>query len=344
MNAKANKLRVLKRTSELLDLPLLKGVLDLRNRDIDTQVYLHMPNEYKTAAKSGRLPKPNLAISNNNQVTHLVIPSNEPRLEYITVENLPNLTSIVVKKSPNSKLVTKNGEIVRIASSPSALRWLICRNLPSLRSVVVEGGLYWLEIENAPSLEEIDVHKSSSLDYFSIRQCASLQRVGVLGCKKLRQIVNLPEAQYSALRISEQIEATQSQSKRNCRIYREMTYTDIDNLLENIHSFIAVAYEREWLDDYLDFSIKLGRPLEGFYSGGSGETCPYALEPDEDGCRSIEAGLSEIVDRIANELHDRYKSLRLGNSLTASREDFQKRLHLRESEILRVIRKYAKKC
>lgn len=340
MNVKAEKLKVSKRTSELLDLPLLKGVLDLRNRDIDTQVCLHMPNEYKRAAKSGRLPKPNLAISNNNQVTHLIIPSDEPRLEYIAVENLSNLNSIVVKKSPNSKIITKNGEIVRFASSPSVLRWLICRNLPKLRSIVVEGGLYWFEIENAPSLEEIDVHKSSSLDYFSIRQCASLQRVDLLGCKKLRKIVNLPEAQYSALRISEQIAANQNQSKRNCRIYREMTYTDIDCLLEKIDAFISDANDRQWLTDYQDLSIRLGRPLEGFYSGGSGETCPYALGADEIGYESMESCLSQVLDLLANGLENRYKCLRLGNPLNTSHEDFQRKLKLRERAILRIIRKH----
>ena len=272
------------RVLRLNDAQILCGaypkILDLRRHELNTKIFMHLSSEFEAAQREGRLPQPNICISDSDIVETLCIPSDDSGIQYAVVENMPNLKEIYVSRGSNW-----NG----------TLYWLICRNLPSLEMIAVaDGDLRWLQIEGMPSLTSIDVGNCQKLDYFSVRKAPKIQKIDIRKCKKLRRIDGLTPKALERLGIANQISAIQAKSKRNLKIYKGMTFTDLDLVLSNINIGTKEATRRCLLGDldeselksdfcygrendrkFDPFSYKLLRPLEWVYTGGTGELYPY---------------------------------------------------------------------
>lgn len=257
-------------------------ILDLRKYTFEPKIFLHLSDEFNKAAKEGRPPQPNICIANNNCVETVYFPCDEIGYDYAVFSNLPNLKELYICRKDEHSIWS--GE----------LKWLICKNLPNLRKIAIEGDVRWLELEDIPSLEIVDVSKCNSLDYFSIKNAHALKRVNVKSCKKLREISDLSEEFKNKLGITKQIQKTQEKSKRDGKIYKNMTFTDIDYLLENINLGAKLAtrrglfpmdefdrtntgfcYGRESDPDFRSFSFDLLQPLAHVYTGGTGVIYVY---------------------------------------------------------------------
>ena len=73
------------------------------------------------------------------------------------------------------------------------------------------------------------------LDDFWARKAPKIQEVDIKKCRKLRRIDGLSPRSLRRLDIVSQIEAIQAKSKRNLKIYQDMTFTDLDIVLSNIN-------------------------------------------------------------------------------------------------------------
>lgn len=255
-------------------------ILDLRKYAFKTKNFGHSSDEFKKAAEEGRPPQPNICISGNDSVETIYFPLDQAGYDYAVVANLPNLKELHVCRKDESR--HRRGELL----------WLICQNLPELKTITIEGDVRWLQLEDMPCLENIDVGKCKNLDYFSIKNAPALKKVNVKNCKKLRAIADLPTEIQSSLGITKQIQKTQEKSKNNGKIYKNMTFTDVDTVLANINYGAKLAtrnrlfpkdhktdpgfcYGRENDPEFKSFSFNLLRPLESVYTGGTGETYAY---------------------------------------------------------------------
>lgn len=260
--------------NEVLKGPYPKN-MDVRDMKIYTEIFLHMPDVFKNAAVEGRPPQPNIYIANDKVLEVLHFPSDAIGISYAVIENLPNLREIHVGPAEGDK-----------STGWDCLDWLILQNLPSLQSITVRGRLRWLDIHSAGNLKTVDVANAKSLDHFSISGAPALDSVMIKGCVKLRVIDGITDAENAKLSINQQIKKNQSSSKLDGVLYPNMTYTDIDNVLQIINQGVKQAtragnldgdfcYGQEDNAEFNSFSFSLLRPLEHVYTGGTGETYAY---------------------------------------------------------------------
>jgi|GEM_PF-1844236 len=260
--------------NEVLKGPYPKN-MDVRDMAIKTEVFLHMPDVFKSAAVKGRPPKPNIYIANDKALEVLHFPSDAIGIAYAVIENLPNLREIHVGPAKGDK-----------STGWDCLDWLILQNLPSLQSITVSGRLRWLDIHSAGNLKTIDVANAKSLDHFFISGTPTLDSVLIKGCVKLRVIDGITDAENAKLSINQQINKNQSASKLDGVLYPDMTYTDVDHVLKIINQGVKQAtragnldgdfcYGQEGNAEFNSFSFRLLRPLEHVYTGGTGETYAY---------------------------------------------------------------------
>lgn len=301
--------RISKRDSRLLK--VLPPILDLRNAELDTEVLMHQSEVIKRAKRTGKPPRANLKISGNQEVETIFLPSDKIGVDYVLLDNLPNLKELHI------------GGDSLCQNEAYGLRWLICMNLPSLTKITVRGqNLKWMKVENTPSLLEVDVSDCISLEYFYIQGAESIRSVNVSNCFKLRKIFNVDSDTLNILGVTGQIAQIQGTSRMDGRIYSDMTFTDVDAVLEIINKGVKLADQQRLFSDYsyeMDeegvvrslcdgreqnpnfnlFSIKLLEPLEYVDSGGTGELYPYALSGLYGvGCASQESCLYEILHQI----------------------------------------------
>lgn len=185
----------------------------------------------------------------------------------VVIENLPNLTEIHADED-----------------GPT---WLVCRNLPKLKTIIVNGSLRWLSVDGAPLLQTIDVGKCEHLGYLYVRNTPSLSHVNVEQCRLLPRIEDLGLELQCQLGVTQQIEALQSRSRRDSTRYERMTFTDIDLVLANI-SCGEVLLKRRFLESIgernnadkspCEYSYRLLDPGEDVYTGGTGEDYCYAFD------------------------------------------------------------------
>lgn len=246
---------------------------DLRQYNIDSTVKLHLSKVFSSAEDEGRLPPANLVVSGDANVEVLYLSSSAIGIEYAVVEGLSNLRELHVCPGADP-------------SGSEELTWLICSSLPRLEKITVAGGLRWLQVEHMAALRTIDARKARRLDHFSIQDAPSLAKVNIAGCKKLRAIAGLSIDIRDRLAIDSQIAKNQATSRHDGRLYREMTFTDVDTVLTLINRSAKIATRNGLLDhdfcygqednsNFQSYSFALLRPLEHVYTGGSGEIYAY---------------------------------------------------------------------
>lgn len=213
----------------------------------------------------------------------------------VVIENLPNLREIHADED-----------------GPT---WLVCRNLPKLRTISIDGGMRWLSVDGATSLQTVDVGKCEHLDYFSVRNAPSLSHVNVEQCRLLSRIEDLSADHQIQLDVIQQIEAIQSRSKRDSNLYERMTYTDIDLVLANISRGEVLLKKRlpkskgaskSSHESPCEYSYRLLDPGEEVYTGGTGQSYCYAFEVATQGTAQdklatfidYEVGIDEPEDAI----------------------------------------------
>jgi len=254
-----------------------REVLDFRGLEFDQEYFLYENEDYSQAAAANSLVKPIVCISNNVDVKIIYFP---PDWDYVVFDNLCNLEELHIS-SANSRL--------------HSLQWLICRNLPNLKNITINCEVIrWLEIDGVESLQNIDLRKSSAIDHLSILNTPSLKTIDIKGCKKLKKIIGMDLSKQSELGVTDQIANMQAKSKLDGAIYKNMTFTDIDNVLWNINYGVKIAslggfflgddeepeyedicYGHEDDPNFNNFSFALLRPLEFVYTGGTGDTYAY---------------------------------------------------------------------
>ena len=267
-------------------------LLDLRKYNYALpNTVINDKDEFKLAENESRPPQASIYISGKSSVEVIYFPSDNIGEEYAVIENLPNLKELHICRTENGLL--RHDE----------LKWLICKNLPNLKTITAEGGIFWLQLEDLPSLESIDVSKCINLDYFSIQNAPALKKVKISNCKKLRKIVHLPYEIQSELGITKQIQKVQKNSKLNGKLYKNMTFTDIDNVLAIINNGAKVATRkglfpvnvypkgnkgfcdgRENDPEFVSFGFDLLRPLESVIRGHGIDTYAYVAINLENGC------------------------------------------------------------
>lgn len=325
-------------------------ILDLREFRLETKCYGHLPEEFKLAGKEERLPQPNISISNNSNVEIINFPTNE-NYSYAVIENLPNLTELHICKK-KGYYYSHKGENIFMSPWKDTLQWVICRNLPQLQILTVEGDIRWLQLDNMPSLKKINARGCKQLDLFSISRTPNLESIDVVNCAKLRSIEDMSAATQDRLNVTKQIVQTQAKSKKDLQIYKNMTFTDVDMVLAHINLAAKVAtrkglftheddqdsdfcYGREDDPKFKSFSFNLLRPLEAVWTDGTGETFAYDLLKHDylngkygvvasDGCSSQEDCLEEALSWVnAIGLDDRYSQkevLRYLNQVVSKEE------------------------
>jgi hypothetical protein len=237
------------------------------------------------------MPTTNLRIADDTTVEILYFPNDN--CDFAVIENLPNLKELHI----STKDVTSTKDDIW-------LTWLICRNLPKLETVIISGGLMWLEIDSAENLKLIDVGQCKKLDYFSIQSAPALEKIIIKNCRKLRCIADLDFATQDRMGITKQINLIQSKSKYENSLYKDMTYTDVDALAHLINTKIKLAAEQGYLQEgkysrligeganapaYTPFSFELLGPLEHVPTDGTDHLypSPYAFyESEYDGDRN----------------------------------------------------------
>lgn len=261
----------------------LPETLDLRNFEFPrTQVFIHGDEEFNAAEAAGRPVQPNLFVADDANVEVLYFPSDEVGIDYAVIENLPNLRELHVCRKGTGRYW--QGE----------LQWLTCQNLPKLEKLTIDGDLVWIDLSKMDDLKEINVSRCKKLDHFSIVEAPKLSSLNVRGCVKLRQIIGLDNAEQEHLAVASQIQRTQMKSRGDRKFYKNMTYSDIDLVLETINEGVKAAcrngdyylsaYEpdtpcngKESDAKFKPYRFDLLRPLEAVYTGGTGETYPYSM-------------------------------------------------------------------
>lgn len=186
--------------------------------------------------------QPDIIFTGSADVEVIRLPCRWVGIDYALIENLPNLRELHI-----------DGRAAEYGQREE-VQWLICRNLPALEVITIQGGVRWLQIEDASRLTKIDASKVSTLDHFSISGRHSLREINVSHCYKLRTIENLSPENLQSLKIDAQILANQKKSKRNGQIYKDMTFTDIDQVLANINHGFRIAAEKGACEDWHDLN------------------------------------------------------------------------------------------
>jgi hypothetical protein len=241
---------------------------------------------------------PDIIFADSSDVEVIQLPVRGVGLDYVVIENLPNLRELHVYGK-----ATEYGGY-------ETVQWLICKNLPSLEVITIQGGVRWLQIETTPKLTKVDVSNASTLDHFSIHGNHSLQEINTTNCKKLRQIEGLSHACLQILKVDKQITANQKQSKRKGQIYSDMTFTDIDQVLSIINQGFRRVGEQGVCENWTQLSIekpngnlfdlRLLCPMESVYTGGTGEIYSYAVSTagSEMGFSTAEGCLKDILEYL----------------------------------------------
>jgi hypothetical protein len=259
----------------------LPRTLDLRAYKFPaTKVFIHDYEEHAAAESAGRPVQPNCFIAGDDTVEVLYLPADEVGLWYVVIENLPNLRELHVCVREERRARWFN------------LKWLTCQNLPRLQRLTAQGALVWIDLLNMNALQRVDVTKCRRLDHFRIVNAPTLRRVNVRGCVKLRKIEGLNEGEQQRLGVDAQIQRMQAKSRRDRKLYRNMTYTDVDLVLGAINDGVKAACRngdysfdpqnvlgrcdgKEDDSAFEPFRFDLLRPLEAVYTGGTGEIYEY---------------------------------------------------------------------
>ena len=238
-----------------------------------------------------------IRISDNQIVESIFLPAFT--FIEVAIENLPNLR-----------------EIHAAEDGPA---WLVCRNLPKLKTIMIDGGVRWFSVNGAEQLQTIDVGGCEHLGYMSVSNAPSLDRIHVDHCRLLKQIEDMGAEHQIQLGVARQLAALQSRSRMDSSFYEGMTFTDIDLILANI-SRGEVLLKKKFSESGnlsgrldmtpTDYGYRLLEPGEHVDTGGTGESYCYAFEARSHsvsqpaGVTTIdyEVGIHEPEDAIANAL------------------------------------------
>lgn len=225
-------------------------------------------------------------------------------------------SNVVIADLPNLK------EIIAHGMGPT---WMGCQNLPNLRTLAIDGGTRWLNVDRAASLTEIDLGKSEQLGYLSIQHAPMLSRVNIEQCRLLHSLQGMSPEDQDRLGLNRQLGAVQATSKRDGTAYPKMTYTDIELVLGNIRRGEVLLKKLFPCDDEESdlpgaspsYGYRLLQPGENVYTGGTGEAYCYAFEVttqetkgkklvanvlEERGIHEPEAAIGEALRRVASGL------------------------------------------
>lgn len=224
-------------------------------------------------------PAPEIRLSNINEIESLRINVKYIDDSYFLIEDLPHL-----------KVLELHDDVTNFTSW--GLKWLVCRNLPSLEKVIINCKVRWLEFEGVPELRSACLNGSKELAYLSILGKNHLEDLDIIGCKHLREVVFSDPEKHEQLNVSSKILDVQNKSRDVVRLSNSMTFTEVDkafeivnegfklavrkNLLKNMDDGLNLCYGRENDPDFRPFSFLVLRPLEPVYTGGTGES--YVFE------------------------------------------------------------------
>ena len=266
--ALAKKLKLDDKQNLIGEFPRELDLWDLRL--LDFEVFFHDSADLSKAFKQGLAPQANLAISNNDTLETLRIPSDDLGMTYVLVENCVNLKTIeVYRYSPTS-----------MSSEP---KWLIFKDLPKLESIIAAGPLLSLQIENVPSLNVINVGRCAELALLALQGASNLQKLDINGCRKLPWVQGLTEKQEVLLSVASKIDANCAIENEAVFPFQNLNFRQIDEILDIINKGMMADFENGRPNQYgedaeiVQFSVRLLRPLECTYTGGTGELYAYEL-------------------------------------------------------------------
>ncbi len=247
--------------------------------------------------------KGEIRIVESDSVECIHLPDGE--FSYVVIADLPNLK-----------------EIHAHGMGPT---WMDCQTLPNLRTLVIDGGTRWLNVDQADNLSDIDVGKCEHLGHISIQHTPILSRVNIEHCRLLPSIQGMSTEDQDRLDLTRQMRAVQAMSKRDSTEYPRMTCTDIELVLGNIRRgevMLKKLFPSD--DDEIDafnvsplYSYRLLQPGEKVYTGGTGESYCYAFEVttqetkgkklvinvlEERGILEPEAAIGESLRRVTSGL------------------------------------------
>lgn len=208
--------------------------------------------------------KGEIRIIESDSVESIHIPDGE--FSYVVIADLPNLKEICVH-----------------GMGPT---WMDCQDLPNLKTLVIDGGTRWLNVDQAENLTDVYVGKCEQLGYLSIQHAPVLSRVNIEQCRLLPSIQGMGTEDQDRLGLTRKIGAVQAISKRDSSVYAKMTCTDIELALGNIRRgevilkklFPNGGEEIEASSVSPTYSYRLLQPGEKVYAGGTGESYCYAFE------------------------------------------------------------------
>lgn len=263
-----------------------------------------------------------IRIEDNDAVECIHLPDGE--FLYVVIADLPNLK-----------------EIHAHGKGPT---WLDCLKLPSLKTLVIDSGTRWLNVDQADNLTDIDVGHCEHLGYLSVQLAPQLTRVNMAQCRLLPNIQGISTDDQDRLDLTSQMLTAQAMSKKNLSVYPKMTWSDIEWVLDNIRRglvhlkmrFPNGDEETGAADLPPSFSYRLLQPGEKVYTGGSGESYFYAFEvytTETKGKKSItnllsERGIHEPEEAIGEALRWMTSNLGLPRDLRPTEEQLLTYLNL----------------
>lgn len=208
--------------------------------------------------------KGTIRIEDNDAIECIHLPDGE--FSCVVITNLPNLK-----------------EIHAHGGGPT---WLDCQSLPSLKTLIIDSGTRWLNVDQADHLIDIDVGNCEQLGYLSVQLAPQLSRVNIEQCRLLPNIQGISTNDQDRLGLTGQMLAAQAMSNKNLLVCPEMTWSDIEWVLDNIRRGLVHLKMRFPNEDeeigvtYVppSFSYRLLQPGEKVYTGGTGESYCYAFE------------------------------------------------------------------
>lgn len=242
---------------------------------------------YPKSIDLAELPMPEMDFANPSKI----VIENDENLEELTI--LGDMTGVAFAEI-ESLSALKTLRVSCAAKKPyfQTLQWINLQDLGALNKIVVQGGVKALNISNAPMLKELDVSGCPSLELLSVEGDTSLTLIKLEGCVKLRAVHGLAAGSFAALQASTQITANQVGTSESNGLYENMTFTDVDKILDLINRGLKQASLKGMLPDwsgetglygdsasdpnFMPLGYRLLAPLEEVYTGGTGETYAFS--------------------------------------------------------------------
>lgn len=228
----------------------------------------YFPEDFASLETTGETPPAQLHLINDENLEELYFPANAlSGSNYIALDNLPNLKKITITRNIETGVYPVRDKLLTALDDGggNGLKWLYCKNLPSLETIKIEGGLLWLRVQNAPKLINMNLANANKLFYLYIEHAPKISKLRVDQCIKLAKVDGLGPVQLRKLGVENAINRIQkSKSKFDGTIYKNMTISDVYFVLDIINKGWAQAAIYDLLGDEYENYTEIFKKIPGF--------------------------------------------------------------------------------